>query len=96
MNGFGLEFYIETPAHEIADSAEDIKRSWQFQLLYTVSQLAAGIPWQSCCCMLLQQPAEHCTAAHMLAKTDKTSGMCCHANQHQASAMQGTAASDPS
>lgn len=52
MNGFGLEFYIETPAHEIADSAEDIKRSWQFQLLYTVSQLAAGIPWQPCCCML--------------------------------------------
>ncbi len=43
VNGFGLEFFIETPADEIADSVDDIKRSWQFQLLYTVSQLAAGI-----------------------------------------------------
>ncbi len=42
VNGFGLEFFIETPADEIADSVDDIKRSWQFQLLYTVSQLAAG------------------------------------------------------
>lgn len=42
VNGFGLEFYLETPAHEIADSIEEVKRSWQFQLLYTVSQLAAG------------------------------------------------------
>ena len=42
VNGFGLEFYIETPADDIADSVDDIKRSWQFQLLYTVSQLAAG------------------------------------------------------
>jgi len=43
VNGFGLEFFIETPADEIADSVDDIKRSWQFQLLYTVSQLAAGV-----------------------------------------------------
>ena len=43
VNGFGLEFFIETPADEIADSVDDIKRSWQFQLLYTVSQLAAGM-----------------------------------------------------
>ena len=42
VNGFGLEFFIETPADEIADSVDDVKRSWQFQLLYTVSQLAAG------------------------------------------------------
>ena len=42
MNGFGLEFFIETPAEEIGSSLTDIKKSWQFQLLYTVSQLAAG------------------------------------------------------
>ena len=42
VNGFGLEFYIETPADEVADTIHDIKKSWQFQLLYTVSQLAAG------------------------------------------------------
>ena len=42
VNGFGLEFFLETPADDIPDSAEEIKRSWQFQLLYTVSQLAAG------------------------------------------------------
>ena len=42
VNGFGLEFYIETPSDEIPDSLDDIKRYWQFQLLYTVSQLAAG------------------------------------------------------
>jgi hypothetical protein len=42
VNGFGLEFYIETPADEIAETIHDVKKSWQFQLLYTVSQLAAG------------------------------------------------------
>jgi hypothetical protein len=42
VNGFGLEFFIETPADEIGSSLTDIKKSWQFQLLYTVSQLAAG------------------------------------------------------
>ena len=42
VNGFGLEFYIETPANEIAETIHDVKKSWQFQLLYTVSQLAAG------------------------------------------------------
>ena len=42
VNGFGLEFFIETPADEIGSSLSEIKRSWQFQLLYTVSQLAAG------------------------------------------------------
>lgn len=42
VNGFGLEFYIETPADEVSETIHDIKQSWQFQLLYTVSQLAAG------------------------------------------------------
>lgn len=42
VNGFGLEFYIETPADEVGTSLSEIKKSWQFQLLYTVSQLAAG------------------------------------------------------
>lgn len=42
VNGFGLEFYIETPGNEIAETIHDVKKSWQFQLLYTVSQLAAG------------------------------------------------------
>ena len=49
VNGFGLEFYIETPGSEIAETIHDVKKSWQFQLLYTVSQLAAGaqIPSQA-------------------------------------------------
>ena len=49
VNGFGLEFYIETPGSEIAETIHDVKKSWQFQLLYTVSQLAAGaqIPGQA-------------------------------------------------
>jgi hypothetical protein len=42
INGFGLEFYIESTSSEIADTIHDVKKSWQFQLLYTVSQLAAG------------------------------------------------------
>lgn len=42
VNGFGLEFFIETPADEIGSTLSEVKRSWQFQLLYTVSQLAAG------------------------------------------------------
>ena len=42
VNGFGLEFYIEAPAGELPGSVHDAKASWQFQLLYTVSQLAAG------------------------------------------------------
>ena len=42
VNGFGLEFFIETPGSEIAETIHDVKKSWQFQLLYTVSQLAAG------------------------------------------------------
>lgn len=42
MNGYGLEFYIETPADELPARVEDALRSWQFQLLFTVSQLAAG------------------------------------------------------
>lgn len=42
VNGFGLEFFIETPAVEVSETIHNIKQSWQFQLLYTVSQLAAG------------------------------------------------------
>ena len=42
VNGYGLEFYIEAPPSELAPSVHDAKASWQFQLLYTVSQLAAG------------------------------------------------------
>ncbi|KAK9811661.1 hypothetical protein WJX72_007914 [[Myrmecia] bisecta] len=42
VNGFGLEFFIETPADELPDTVLDIKKAWQFQLLFTVSQLAAG------------------------------------------------------
>lgn len=42
VNGFGLEFYIETPADELSNNLQEVKKSWQFQLLYTVSQLAAG------------------------------------------------------
>lgn len=57
MNGFGLEFFIETPSDEIADSVEDIKTSWQFQLLYTVSQLAAGMQLQQA---VHQQQSRQC------------------------------------
>jgi hypothetical protein len=46
VNGFGLEFFIETPAAELPGGAgatvADAKGAWQFQLLYTVAQLAAG------------------------------------------------------
>jgi hypothetical protein len=42
QNGLGLEFFLETPALEIASSPSEIKASWQFQLLYTVCSLAAG------------------------------------------------------
>ena len=42
VNGFGLEFYIETPAAELGTTPSELKASWQFQLLYTVCSLAAG------------------------------------------------------
>jgi len=46
VNGFGLEFYIEAPGAELpggaGGSVSDAKTAWQFQLLYTVAQLAAG------------------------------------------------------
>ncbi|KDD71835.1 hypothetical protein H632_c4319p0 [Helicosporidium sp. ATCC 50920] len=42
VNGFSLEFYVETPAEEIGSTVTEIRRSWQFQLLHTVGQLAAG------------------------------------------------------
>lgn len=56
VNGFGLEFYIETPANEIAETIHDVKKSWQFQLLYTVSQLAAGAKQYLCCVLCLVTP----------------------------------------
>lgn len=42
VNGWGLEFFVETTAAEIGNTASEIKASWQFQLLYTVCSLAAG------------------------------------------------------
>lgn len=42
VNGFGLEFYIETPAAEVGPTPAELKASWQFQLLFTVCSLAAG------------------------------------------------------
>ncbi|KAK9796637.1 hypothetical protein WJX73_006128 [Symbiochloris irregularis] len=42
VNGYGLEFYIESPAGELPEQTAEVTKSWQFQLLYTVSQLAAG------------------------------------------------------
>lgn len=80
VNGFGLEFFIETPSDEIADSVEEIKTSWQFQLLYTVSQLAAGV-----------QPAAaskpSCTTAQGLLTVHHAQGLL---------AVQAMAASNPS
>ena len=43
MNGFGLEFFVECMAGELTQKGDDVAKSWQFQLLYTVSQLAAGV-----------------------------------------------------
>lgn len=42
VNGYALEFYIETPAAELGQGPAAVKASWQFQLLYTVAALAAG------------------------------------------------------
>jgi hypothetical protein len=42
VNGYGLEFFIETPATEVGPDPSELKSSWQFQLLYTVCSLAAG------------------------------------------------------
>ena len=43
VNGYGLEFFLETPAGELPERTDDVPQTWQFQLLYTVSQLAAGV-----------------------------------------------------
>lgn len=42
VNGYGLEFYVETPVSEIGLDIAEIKSSWQFQLLSTVCAMAAG------------------------------------------------------
>ena len=76
-----MEFFIETPLDEIPDSVEDIKRSWQFQLLYTVSQLAAG--------MQLQEAVQQ----HQLAAAGNRSG---GAAWHNLLAVQDMEASSPS
>ena len=59
MNGFGLEFFIECPTAELDKKGEEVVKSWQFQLLYTVSQLAAGTayPQLTCCSFALSAAA---------------------------------------
>jgi len=42
INGYGLEFFIETPVSEIGLDVAEIKSSWQYQLLFTVCSMAAG------------------------------------------------------
>lgn len=42
VNGYSLEFFIETPSNELPSDPAEVRTTWQFQLLYTVSQLAAG------------------------------------------------------
>lgn len=42
VNGFGVEFYIETPVTEISLDMTEIKNSWQFKLLSSVSAIAVG------------------------------------------------------
>lgn len=42
VNGYGLEFYVETPVDEIGLGLQEIKSSWQYQLLFTVCSMAAG------------------------------------------------------
>ncbi len=42
VNGYGLEFYIETPVSDIGLDVAEIKTSWQYQLLFTVCSMAAG------------------------------------------------------
>jgi hypothetical protein len=41
VNGFGMEFYVETGVSEISLDITEIKRSWQFKLLSTVCNMAA-------------------------------------------------------
>eukprot|EP00887_Chlorella_sp_A99_P006459 scaffold3.g6459.t1 len=44
VNGFGVEFFIETPADELPATLSDAKNSWQFQLLFTLlSTEAEGV-----------------------------------------------------
>lgn len=42
VNGYGIEFFIETPISELGLSVHEIKSSWQYQLLFTVCSMAAG------------------------------------------------------
>lgn len=42
VNGLGLELYIEATGSEMSDESYDFQRTWQFLLLNTISQLAAG------------------------------------------------------
>ena len=55
-NGLGLEFYVETPAEELGAEVGQMAGSWQFQLLYQISQLAASAAAsaQSHCCYIEQ------------------------------------------
>ena len=41
VNGFGMEFYVETPVSEISLDITEIKSSWQFKLLSAVCNMAA-------------------------------------------------------
>ena len=42
VNGYGIEFFIETPINELGLDVHEIKSSWQYQLLFTVCSMAAG------------------------------------------------------
>jgi hypothetical protein len=42
VNGFGLELYVETPVSDISLDVTEIKSSWQYKLLSTVSNLAVS------------------------------------------------------
>lgn len=42
VNGYSLEFYIATPTEELGTTPDEIRESWQFQLLFTVATLAVG------------------------------------------------------
>ncbi len=79
VNGFGLEFYIETPGDEIAETIHEVKKSWQFQLLYTVSQLAAGETPSSSTftyCLLLSESDLKIPAKNSLIHSSRSTWRC--------------------
>lgn len=87
VNGFGVEFYLETPGDEIAASLTEVKNSWQFQLLFTVAQLAAGHGGIRSIIDDMQASSRHCTAPRHVVPTGQHTParlpVCAAASEHR-------------